>query len=58
MEITLLDSLLLLWAVLMTTRWLDARAALRHTKVILVAIMDNDALRERMVADYKKLFPR
>lgn len=58
MEVTLIDALLLLWAVYMTTRWLDAKRELRHTKVMLVGILDNDSLRDKLVADYKRAFSR
>lgn len=55
-EITILDALLLAWAVIATVEALDYRRSAEHHVRLLAHIRANDALRERIVSDYKRVF--
>lgn len=55
-EITILDALLLAWAVTATVQALDYRRCAEHHVRLLAHILANDALRERIVSDYKRVF--
>ena len=55
-EITVLDALLLAWAVTATVQALNFRRIAAHHIRMLTRILENDALRERIVADYKRVF--
>ena len=55
-EVTILDALLLAWAVIATVQALGYRRSAVHHIRLLTRILENDALRERIVADYQKLF--
>lgn len=55
-EVTILDALLLAWAVIATVQALGYRRTARSNVHLLNRILENDALRERIVAEYKRVF--
>lgn len=55
-EVTILDALLLAWAVIATVQALGYRRTARSNAYLLNRMMSDDNLRERIVADYKRVF--
>lgn len=55
-EITILDALLLAGAVIATVKALGYRKDVRTNVYLLNRLLADDTLRDRIVADYKKVF--
>lgn len=57
-EVTILDALLLAWAVIATVQALGYRRDAIRNVHLLNRLLADDDLRERIVADYKRVFGR
>ena len=52
-EITMVDFFLLVWAGVATSMWLSAREDNKNSKRFIKAMLENDDLRDTVVADFK-----
>ena len=54
MEVTLLDALLLLWAVFATHKWLSYKEESEGVHMLLQSMLESEKLRDRIVGDFTK----
>ena len=53
-EVSLIDMVLLIWAGGATGLWLSTRDELRGAKVFIRALLEDEDIRNKIVADYKE----
>ena len=53
-EVSLIDMVLLIWAGGATGLWLSTRDELRGAKVFIRALLEDEHIRNKIVADYKE----
>ena len=53
-EVSLIDMVLLIWAGGATGLWLSTRDELRGAKVFIRALLEDEEIRNKIVADYKE----